>query len=71
MGDYRFVVLDHQMYPARELTLSCLRDSDALLIAQAVGGGAGVEIWQNSRMVGRHDPGGTVVVHRAPAARTG
>jgi hypothetical protein len=58
MGEYRFVVLDERLHADRELTLSCLRDADALMIAQVMGGGAAVEIYQNSRMVGRHDPNG-------------
>jgi len=68
MGEYRFVVLDARMHAARELTLSCLRDSDALMIAQVMSGGAAVEIYQNSRMVGRHDPDGPPPEERAARA---
>ena len=51
-GDYRFLILNAEAGTFRELTLVCIGDSDALLLARGIGGGGNVEIWEDNRLVG-------------------
>ncbi len=51
-GDYRFQLLDSEMEPVHDLNLICLSDSDAMLIAQRIGGGRNVQVWDGRRLVG-------------------
>jgi hypothetical protein len=51
-GDYRFLLLNAQAGTFQELTLVCIGDDDALLIARGIGGGCNVEIWEDTRLVG-------------------
>ena len=51
-GDYRFLLLDAEMTAVQDLTLVCLSDSDAMLIARGIGGGCNVQVWDDRRLVG-------------------
>jgi hypothetical protein len=62
-GDYRFLLLDAEMAAVHDMTLVCLNDSDAMLIARRIGGVSNVQVWDDRRLVGfvharpERDPG--------------
>ena len=58
-GDYRFLLLDAEMEQVHDISLVCLDDSDAMLIARRIGGGRNVQVWEDRRLVG--------FVHARPA----
>jgi len=51
-GDYRFLLLDAEMEQVHDMSLVCLNDSDAMLIALRIGGGCNVQVWEDQRLVG-------------------
>jgi hypothetical protein len=53
MGDYTFVLKDVGGAGARELSLVCLTDADAMLIARGLGGARDIEVWVKDRLVGK------------------
>ena len=59
IGDYRFLLRESDTGEVEALTLICLTDTDAMLIARGLGGGREVEVWDHQRLVGR--------VHAHPA----
>jgi hypothetical protein len=51
-GDYRFLLLDTEMEQVHDMSLVCLNDSDAMLIARRIGSGCNVQVWEDRRLVG-------------------
>jgi hypothetical protein len=51
-GDYRFLLMESETGAVHDMTLVCLNDSDAMLIARGIGGGRDVEVWDHHRLVG-------------------
>ncbi|MFI4973337.1 MAG: hypothetical protein ACHP84_02235 [Caulobacterales bacterium] len=49
---YRFLMLNPAMRVVQDITLLCLRDADALVIAEGIAGVNSVEVWDNRRLVG-------------------